>query len=1107
MKKFMYILCLFICYSFSQDEKWNVSAEKEIEQIKINGETIRKMKKNVRFFKKNQIIITDNAIQNLNNDILHMNGNTMMINGLDTLTCDSMIYWSKLDSGYAMGDVNYIQSSPSRKLFSDYFYYWKTEGFRGSSFITKGDSRLEESDYLISADKIHYDDETQIMILEEDASIKNSKRGIFGNEMIIQYNDSLINDINITSNAHAYNDIKVKIEKNGLHRKFRDKMSSKEMLAFFNDGEISELELFNMASTSYNVVDDSLLVGKNLASGDSIYIIFFKGEINRIQVKGGALGEFHPEQNNSKVDTTISYGAEFLDYHINDEITFLEKNAYVEYQNTKLSSGKIMVDWETNLLDAIKSGDDYPKIKTADEAPMHGNSMIFDIIEKHGQIDQGRTSYNQSFYHGKKVYRDDPNIFHVKKSKYTSCELEHPHFYLASKKMKMYPGEKVIAKPLWLFIYDVPIIGIPLAIFPNKGGNRHSGWLMPSFDSYATKGTGFRNFGYYWAPNDYLDTKMLMNFFDKEGFNFNSKIKYKRRFGTHWYNYKYSGDFISNFKRRIISEEITDLKDSDKTTEDFRLKWTHNQTFDPTQSMRIKYEYVSNKDAYQNNQEVNLENRLKQNLSSSFNYNKNWQMMSFSIGYSTFRNLSIENKTPESFNDKIDGLYKPYKYGDGPKVNLNISSRKFFGEGDKWYNSLMASYNMRASRGRDDYLLIMANDSTWGGTDMLKKTHGGIKQTIQLNAPQTFFQSLIINPRANIYEDWLFNYKFINQLEEEEVVSSFKRRFTWDSAISAKTTLYGLMPINLGKINSIRHVMTPVLSFSFRPDFSNSSYGGNNYFQKLNNGEHFDYFKNSYVGSTSSNEQKTYALSINNVFQVKKMDKNDDYQKANFLTWNSSISYNAVKDTLYQMTSDLWVKNFSGYELMRIKMKHNFYKFDQNDNPMSSMIDLSKGEFPKLTYIEFFMDLKSSFYSYPHKNINSNIMTDSENLFDEQSINKENDIKKSIWESHFDFRYSTDWKLSEKQWNYNFSLYSTHKINLSKNWAISYGLDFNLKEKEIIRNEISIKRPIHCWEFSFNYWPGNSYSSGFSLRINVKNPDLQDIKLTSQDGRRGFNGY
>ena len=82
------------------------------------------------------------------------------------------------------------------------------------------------------------------------------------------------------------------------------------------------------------------------------------GEINRIQVKGGAIGEFIPEHNNTKVDTTIFYGAEYLDYHISDEKTFLEKDAYVEYENTRLSSGNIKVDWKTNLLDAIKLGDE-----------------------------------------------------------------------------------------------------------------------------------------------------------------------------------------------------------------------------------------------------------------------------------------------------------------------------------------------------------------------------------------------------------------------------------------------------------------------------------------------------------------------------------------------------------------------------------------------------------------------------------------------------------------------------------------------------------------------------------------------------------------------------
>ena len=37
--------------------------------------------------------------------------------------------------------------------------------------------------------------------------------------------------------------------------------------------------------------------------------------------------------------------------------------------------------------------------------------------------------------------------------------------------------------------------------------------------------------------------------------------------------------------------------------------------------------------------------------------------------------------------------------------------------------------------------------------------------------------------------------------------------------------------------------MTPSLSYFFKPDFSDSNYGGRKYFQELDNGEYFDYFK------------------------------------------------------------------------------------------------------------------------------------------------------------------------------------------------------------------------------------------------------------------------
>ena len=98
-----------------------------MDQVKINGETVRRLKGNVRFIKKGQVILTDNAEQHIKDDVLYMKGNTIMINGLDTLTCDSMIYWSNLDSGYAMGGVKYVQLDPARNLSTEHFHYWKTK--------------------------------------------------------------------------------------------------------------------------------------------------------------------------------------------------------------------------------------------------------------------------------------------------------------------------------------------------------------------------------------------------------------------------------------------------------------------------------------------------------------------------------------------------------------------------------------------------------------------------------------------------------------------------------------------------------------------------------------------------------------------------------------------------------------------------------------------------------------------------------------------------------------------------------------------------------------------------------------------------------------------
>ena len=215
---------------------------------------------------------------------------------------------------------------------------------------------------------------------------------------------------------------------------------------------------------------------------------------------------------------------------------------------------------------------------------------------------------------------------------------------------------------------------------------------------------------------------------------------------------------------------------------------------------------------------------------------------------------------------------------------------------------------------------------------------------------------------------------------------------------------------------------------------------------------------------------------------------------------------------LSEMTSNLRVKSLSGSELFRVRMYHNFYKLGEDDiNPVDEMLNIWVGELPRLTRMNISTDMKFKLFGSTIGAQFQNAEVDTtEDIEDEfYSMEKQSKSEKkgnNIWKSKLQFKYSTNWKHTDEEWDYRFSMKTVNSINLSKNWTLSYIADFNLKEREMTYHSCRIYRPLHCWEFSFNYCPrGNS--SGFSLQINVKNPQLQDIKLTSKDGKRGFGGF
>ncbi len=74
------------------------------------------------------------------------------------------------------------------------------------------------------------------------------------------------------------------------------------------------------------------------------------------------------------------------------------------------------------------------------------------------------TQDGEGYLLGARVKKMKDNTVNIAGGKFTTCDADHPHFYLAMTKAKMIPGKKVIVGPSYLVMEDVPIISLSMII-------------------------------------------------------------------------------------------------------------------------------------------------------------------------------------------------------------------------------------------------------------------------------------------------------------------------------------------------------------------------------------------------------------------------------------------------------------------------------------------------------------------------------------------------------------------------------------------------------------------------------------------------------------------
>ena len=304
-------------------------------------------------------------------------------------------------------------------------------------------------------------------------------------------------------------------------------------------------------------------------------------------------------------------------------------------------------------------------------------------------------------------------------------------------------------------------------------------------------------------------------------------------------------------------------------------------------------------------------------------------------------------------------------------------------------------------------------------------------------------------------------------------------------------------------LHSIRHVITPSISYSYQPDFSKTSIFGLeiNYIDSDNNNQSYDYFKGSLVSSTPSGERQSYTFNLNNDFYGK-FYNNDQYTKIHLLSLKSSVSYNAKADSLqWSYISSSLRTNLSNYLNIDVNLKHDLYK-------KISGIRINEFEsIPRLVNINSGINFKLNGKKLIGLEEQYNNETDT-SYFNENIDSTDYSIppisSENAWEASFSFRGSIKPSyIEQEESEKNFWLQSNFNINVTNNWAVSYNARFDLLNSELLSHNFFISRQLHCWIFNFSWYPGvgsDNFGSGFRILIRVKNPDLQDVRIRQTKG-------
>ena len=826
--------------------------------------------------------------------------------------------------------------------------------------------------------------------------------------------------------------------------------------------------------------------------------------------------------NNSSIQEPIFSGGKdsiVKDFNVDGrKMIYYYGDVKVTYGDLELSSEYMAFDVDSKTVFAKGLPDTsgtifgQPKMKQG-EKTYEMESVYYNFNTEKAKIKNMITQEAEGYLHGKYIKKMPDNSINIAKGKYTTCEHEHPHFYLQMTTAKVIQdeggGQRTVFGPAYVVLEDVPTpFALPFGFVPKFGG-RSSGLLMPTYGEEAARGFFMRGLGYYFVFSDHFDVAATGDIYTMGSWAGQLNARYNKR-------YKYNGTLSIAYQNDQTGEKG---QPDFFQTKNFSMQWSHSMDAKarPGTSFRASVNFSSPSYNQYNNQ-TDIQTALQNQISSSISYGKSWAGTPFSLSINA---LHSQNSRDSSYAITLPNLTFTVNRIYPFRRKERVGKEKFYESFAFNYNTTFENkMNFRASEVKEP--------------DFFKKMKNGMRHNFSISLP-TFTLAKYIqgSPSISYGMNWYFSdcEKFFNE-ETQRVETIYSDPFStfgvtqnFSAGLSLSTRLYGKFVFGKGKrVEAIRHMVTPSISFSAQPEMGTSANGYTQMSYVDINGIQHTVTYNKYEGQTNSppgrGKSASMSFSLGNNVEAKIRDRNDTtgtgVKKVKIIDQLSlGGSYNFLADSL-NLSNISANMNTTIFGKLGLNVNATFdpYAIDSRGKKINTLNVVQEGGFKLARLTNASASFSYSFSGEGAGRLGSDYK-------DPNAVTSQNSSYQRIYHNPVTGEYipggwvyymnpKVPWSVN-MNYSYSYSRsyqYANEKLLTKHNHMMTVGLSGQLKltdalninlntgldmtKMKLSTTQMSATYDLHCFAISVSWVPNGQWES-WSFRINAKASALADL--------------